>query len=133
MKREVDVFHAAGGFYLQITDRPRWVVAKEWAWYNLCTLTRGWIGGHGMPDKFWKIPVGRAKWDHHDPDEPWLINSVANMFCDLEQWVLNLGDDFRGKQVQDRMVTIPIPTDVAEKLDPDYVKNLPSDDEDDHE
>lgn len=130
MRREVTLCGHRNGFWVEIIDRPGWVVAKENIWDKLCTWTGGWLGGHGLPDLFWKIPVGRAKWDHDDPNDPMLINNVAWMMCDLEQWVLNLGDD---RRVRDAVVaTIPVDIHTARKLDPALVEILTDDEEDDH-
>lgn len=127
MKREVFMVHSGGRFYVEITNTPRWVLAKDWVWDRLCTATGGWLGGHGMPDMFWKIPTGWPKWDHHDPEEPWLINSVANLLCDLESWVLGLGADPRVREPV--VARIQVDEDVARKLDPVYMDTYWVDDE----
>lgn len=88
--------------------------AHGWA----CWATRGWLGGHGLPEVFFKIPVGKRVWSD-DEEDPYLENSVALKLCDAEQAVVQ----WAAKKEITRL-RMPISDGVAEKLDPSLVKTM---------
>jgi len=103
------------GFKVHTYEVPRHAVVLESAFDKLCWLTRGWLGGHGMPGKLWEIPLGRAKYD----EEGDLENSIASKFADLEQSVYQYG--FRRET---NRVEIDITPEQARAIDPEFVKSM---------
>lgn len=102
---------------VSVRKEPRWAQLVESAWSGLCWLTRGWAGGHGMPEWAWKIPMGRSQWDRSfEDEEPFLTNSLAGRLNDLEQWMLS-----RTWQYGRDLAVIVIPENVARYIDPEFV------------
>lgn len=85
--RRWTVWHSAEGFGIKLTEQPTWAVALEHGWDRLCGATGGRLGGHGLGEWAWRLPLGRPVWDRTDPDEPWLTNSLAASLNNVEQWV----------------------------------------------
>lgn len=71
-------------YRLMLREAPFWVAVVENGFESLCTLTGGWLGGHGLPEPFWRIPVGRPA----RADDGLLVNSVASRLMDLESAVV---------------------------------------------
>lgn len=72
-------------FFLTVYSIPHYASLIESAYDRVCRLTNGWIGGHGLPDKFWQIPVGKPD---YDKDDGMLNNSVAERLSSLESKVI---------------------------------------------
>lgn len=104
-------------FFLNVytQDLPWWKEAAEDGWNKICEATQGWAGGHGMPELFWKIPVGLPR---RFPDGG-LRNSVAGFFYGLESKILSWTDDERFSAIQ-----IEIDKETARKLSPDFVETV---------
>lgn len=98
-------------------------LAKEavgFVWDSLCILTQGWIGGHGLPEVFWKIPVGKPQWD----DEYEIYdNSIAALLYRFENWLYMKIDH------DDEVIKLHVTSDTARHLDPDFVSIFEGDDE----
>ncbi len=125
MGRRVTVGHGEDGFYLHVTDWPWYAVLVENLWLGACAVTRGWAGGHGCPGFMWKIPLGWPKWDHDDPDDPLLINSIAWRLHDLENVVL-LWADGKSRPIAE----FDISEDIAQKLEPKFASTYLEDQDD---
>lgn len=105
------------GWAVHVREEPRWAQLAEAAWDRLCWLTRGWVGGHNLPDVLWRITVGRPRWDRDDPDGPRLENSLAGKLFDLEQWAMSR-THHHGRE----LAVIPVDETVARQVQPDFVQ-----------
>lgn len=103
------------GFKVRTYEVPRHAVLLESVFDKACWLTGGWLGGHGMPEKFWEIPVGRAVYD----EEGYLENSIASKFFDLEQAVFTYS--FKRET---NAVEIEITAEQARAIDPEFVGDM---------
>ncbi|MBO0885310.1 MAG: hypothetical protein J2P17_34260 [Mycobacterium sp.] len=106
------------GWSVRLRAEPWWAQVLESTWDKACGLTRGWLGGHNLPAVFWRIPTSRPRWDHDDPDGPWLENSVASRLHNLEGFMLGWSDR-HGREI----ATIPITEDLARAINPAFVQD----------
>lgn len=106
------------GWSVQLREEPWWAQLLDSAWDRACGLSHGWLGGHNLPEVFWRIPLGRPQWDRDDPDDPWLENSVASRLYNLESFMLGWGHR-HGRDV----VTVPITENVARAINPEFVED----------
>jgi hypothetical protein len=101
------------GYTLTTYEVPWWAPALEHLHSNLCWATRGWLGGHGLPQFFFDLPVGKPVRDE-DGD---LENSVALKLWDFEQVICNW--EYKKQSNHKRF---PISEEEAAILAPDLVK-----------
>lgn len=119
MRYWVVSYSMKGGYELLMYDSyPAWKRALTVVWDFLCNLTRGWLGGHGLPEAFWEIPLGIPRFDV-DQGGRFLVNSFAWKMCELESWVLNKLDV---KDDKNLLGSIPITMEQAQLLAPDFVE-----------
>lgn len=108
------------GYAIVLEDVKFWAYALETGFERLCDLSGGRLGGHNLGDWAWKVPVGRSKWDLSEPDDPWLINSLAGRLADLENWTFNVG----WKRGTKTYPSIPLTHDQATAIHPDFVTEI---------
>lgn len=106
------------GYSLHAVEYSFWRHAIEEAHGWACWATRGWLGGHGMPEVFFNIPVGKAVWSD-DEEDPYIENSIALKLCDAEQAVVQWA--FRKEFTRLRT---PISEELANELSPSLVKTM---------
>lgn len=104
------------GYFLTCTEYSAFRTSVDSAFGWACHFTRGWLGGHGMPEFLFNIPVGKRQWDE---EYEFLENSIAMKFVNLEQ---RIGDWAYVKEVT-RFHT-PISKAMAEELAPNLVKTM---------
>lgn len=73
------------GYFITAEEFPWAPYALEQAHGWVCWATRGWLGGHGLPEVFFNIPFGKAIRDEDGDME----NSIGMKLYDFEQWVCN--------------------------------------------
>lgn len=115
MIRKWNLSSGKAGFKIHTYEVPRHAAILEAVFDHLCWLTSGWLGGHGMPGKFWEIPVGRAVRD----EEGFLENSLAGKFYDLENAVYQYS--FRKEA---NHVRVDITSEQARAIDPKFVADM---------
>lgn len=115
MVRKWTLSSGKAGFKINTYEVPRHVVIFEAAFDKLCWLTGGWLGGHGMPTKFWEIPVGPAVRD----EEGYIENSIASKFYALENAVYQWSFKSETNHVE-----ILITEDEARAIDPKFVSDM---------
>lgn len=96
-----------------------WRTLVEYIWDRLCWMTRGWAGGHGLPDLFWRIPLGKPRKYFDDDPEPIYENSIAALLFDLEHAVYRISDPD-----QFAVCKIPLTTAEAWMISPDFVNTM---------
>lgn len=106
------------GYFFNAVDYSFWRHAVEESHGWICWATRGWLGGHGMPEIFFKLPLGKSVWSN-DEEDPYLENSIAMKLYDAEQAVCNWA--YRKESTRFRA---PISDAMAEELDPRLVKTI---------
>ena len=127
--RHWTIQHGRDGYSIVLRDIKPWALAVEHAYGWLCERTNGWLGGHGMPESFWRIPAGRPVYDR-DPEwadekgRPWLENSIPSKLSEFETKMLTVTDR-RSRPLPDHS-GIPISDEVARKIAPDFVSELDS-------
>lgn len=105
------------GFKVRTYEVPRHATLLEAVFDKACWLTGGWLGGHGMPQKLWEIPLGRPRYD----DEGDLENSIGHKFYNLEQAVYNYSFKREDKA---NAVELDITAEQARAIDPKFVTDM---------
>lgn len=124
---EMRIWHlmtSRDGWSLTVEEIPDWAYYVGVAWEAACELTRGWLGGHGLPGWAWKIPVGPPRYDHtEDPADPWLENSLASKLSSFEDRVVGLAYRLGKNEVR-----IPLSVETARLINPKFVDDWESPD-----
>lgn len=119
MNRNWSVSHHKDGDHVHIYEyrlRTKLLTLLEEAVETVdAKVTRHWLCASGLPEAFWKIPVGRAQYDPEDPD--FLENSVGSKVYDLYNRFS--GFVYRA-QKQDEVASIPITQEQLLELVPDW-------------
>lgn len=101
--------HNVDEFSLIIVDRKIRHEVIMMTWEKLCSITKGWIGGHGQPERLWKL-------------------KVASLFWKLEQAVFNRCEFYDDCKV---LLKMPLTKEEAKKIDNDFVSIFQEQEEDD--
>jgi len=110
------VGHRREGYLVATYRVPVWTIIIESVWLQLCGVTGDRLCGAGLGEWAWKLPLGRAHWDHTLSDEPWLMNSLAVRLNNIEQWICSWESRLRRDEVE-----LPLTLDQARLIDPDFV------------
>lgn len=101
------------GYKFHATEYSAFRNAIDEAHGWVCWATHGWLGGHGLPELFFKIPVGKAVRD----EDGFLDNSIAIKLYAAEQRLSNWA-----YAKETTRFSHPISEELAEELAPELVK-----------
>lgn len=119
MSHDWTVSHSKDGATLHIYDysmKTRLLVALEEVVETFDAEVAGhWLCANGLPEVFWKIPLGKAKVDPNDPE--FLENSLAGKVFDLYGRFSNL---VYQAQKKDEVSSMPLSQEELLTLAPDW-------------
>ena len=88
------IWHGETGYVLVLSDVPWWAHLASEVVPTLDAALSHVICGSGLPDWAWRLPLGRPVYDAIDPEDPFLVNSLACRLSDAFSWALCAPDHY---------------------------------------
>jgi hypothetical protein len=87
------IWHSQNGYELVLSEVPWWAHLASEVVPAIDAAVGHTLCGGGSPDWAWRLPLGRPDYDTKvDPEDPYLVNSLAARLSDAFTWVLCLPD-----------------------------------------